>query len=310
MDIHLKKCSMKLKPVALKVLLALLIIYPAGVSLNADVIRLNDGRIFIGKIISSDSRGLTFEMSGERKTVDQSSVLKTEPDFASLQNQSVEVVLKDGSVIKGKITDYDEEIGLLIDIEFGSLTVPQVSMKVIEDPVQRNYYNGYPVNIGISGGYYFSPGGLGADFENSFAISAFGEFKTSLMRGLFAGIGLSYYFVDYTASGDLSYRIVSAVPYAMYRILVFRSAKSFIRNFVPHVSLGTGISYVAVHDNRAGADPENFGEMNLTFVPGAGIDYYVTSHFLVRLKGEWVLIAQKSSALNLVNINLGGAYCF
>ena len=278
--------------------------------LYPDVIRMRDGKIYFGKVMTADSSGLTFEVTGKKITVDQSDILKTESDYTSFQNQQVEVILKDGSVIKGKIKDYDEEVGFLVDIEFGSLTVPRESLEVIEDPVQRNYYNGFPVHLGLVGGYYFTAGELGKSFDRNFNFSLFAEFKTNLIRGLFAGIDASYYFIDYTPSANFSYKIVTVVPYGMYRVLALRSSTSFIRNLVPHVSIGTGLAYVSVHDKRADVFPQKYGEMDFAFSPAAGIDYFVTEQVLVRLKGGWLLIPQKSSSLNVITVNLGGAYCF
>ena len=115
----------------------------SAVAGRGDVIHMKDGRIYIGKVVTASAGGVTVEAQGRTFTVDQMDILKTDENISALKELPIEVVLNDGSVIKGTVSDYDEEVGFLIDLEIGSLTVPPGSVRRIENPEQRNYYNGY-----------------------------------------------------------------------------------------------------------------------------------------------------------------------
>jgi hypothetical protein len=43
-------------------------------------------------------------------------VIRTEKEISSLGDSSFDIELLDGTVFTGKITDYDSEIGLFIDL--------------------------------------------------------------------------------------------------------------------------------------------------------------------------------------------------
>jgi hypothetical protein len=281
----------------------------AGVG-YADIIHMKDGQIFIGKLVTASAGGMTIQANGRKFTIDQTDILKTEEDISALKEIPIEVVLNDGSVFKGVVADYDEEVGFLVALELGSLTVPPGSIRRIEDPEQRNYYNGYPFQVGFTGGYSFTAGNLASDFKGKLTGSLFAEFKTNLVRGLFAGVETSYQDLDYTVNENLEYRVLSVGPYASYRVLALRSLSSFLRNFVPYASAGAGLAYVSARDKRVGVYPRKFGELNFAFSAGLGLDYFVTKRAFIRVKGGWTLIPQESSALSVMLISAGGAYCF
>ena len=275
-----------------------------------DVLYLKDGRVYFGNPVSADAGGITFDVFGEMITIDQSEILRTENDPSAIIEKTLEVALKDGSVIKGKIVDYDEEIGFLVDINFGTLTIPAESIRIIEDPVQRNFYNGFPLHIGMTGGYFATPGELGTDFGGSFNFSLFAELNTGLIRGFFAGLETSYFILNYKAEPDLVCSIISALPYAMYRVLAFQSYTSFLKSLVPYASLGGGVAFVTVRDKRSDAVREKYGEITPAFSPAAGFDYFITEKIFLRFKAGWIWIPQKASSFSIITINMGGAYCF
>ena len=171
--------------------------------LYADVIRMQDGHIYLGKAGDSDAFGFSLETFGENKKINHSDVLMKEKDLSALKMQQVEIVLKDGSVIRGKIQDYDEEIGLLLNIDFGALTLPVQNVRAIWDDSQRNFYKGNIFHIGLMGGYYTTIGSFNKDFGNSFNATIFGEFQIPLLRGLYAGVDASYFFLDYKTNANL-----------------------------------------------------------------------------------------------------------
>jgi hypothetical protein len=82
---------------------------------------------------------MTVEARGRTFTVDQMDILKTDEDISAPRELPIKVVLNDGSLIKGIVSDYKEEVGFLIDLEIGSLTVPPGSIRRLEERERRNY---------------------------------------------------------------------------------------------------------------------------------------------------------------------------
>src|SRR4030065_490921 len=159
---------------------------------SADVIRLNDGTIYLGKVASASEDGVVLDILGKSLRVPSARLSKTDTDLEALRSQALEVFLLDGSVIRGKVKDYDSEIGLFVDLEFGEITIPLDSLGSLQDPVQRSRYRGFPFQAGILGGFHQSIGSLGASFDSNFSISAFAEFNLQWLRGLYAGVDFTH----------------------------------------------------------------------------------------------------------------------
>ncbi len=290
----------------------LIIILLACIStaLFSDVIRMQSGDVYLGKITSTDSEGMSIESFGQTIKVLQKDLLSSEKDLATLKKEQSEIKLKDGSIIRGKIENYDEEVGVLVNIEFGALTLPVQSIQEIYNPVQKKFYSGNPIQIGIGLGYYLPAGKLKDTFNPGYNFSLFAEFNSNLMRGLFIGGDLSYFPLDYKNSSQVNYSIFTFQPYFMYRFLFLRKATSSLRNFVPFASAGFGAGYVLLKNKRSGAAAPERSEMDLAYLARIGCDYQVTDHIIIRIYGGWQTIAQKSDSLNMMLINGGILYSF
>ncbi len=278
--------------------------------LIADVIRLQNGQIFLGKVIRADSQGIVVESFGERREFSQMEILKNEKDLSTLKVEYCDIYLKDGSILKGKIENYDEEVGILVNIDFGSITLPVKSVKEVNNPVQKKYYSGNSVQIGIGGGYFTPFGNLKDKYKSGYNFSLFAEFNPNLMRGLFIGGDLTYFPVDYKASSDVNYNIFTVQPYVMYRFLFLKNSTSFIRNLTPFASLGIGFGYVVLKDKRAGASSSEKSEIDLAYNLKLGGDYQIKHNIAVRLFAGWQTVTQKSDSLNMMLLNAGVLYSF
>jgi hypothetical protein len=279
-------------------------------SVYADVIRMQDGRILLGKVTSTDSQGIVINSFGQSYNVSQSEIAKSEKDFTTLQKQSVEILLKDGSIIKGKIQNYDDEVGILVSIEIGALTLPVQNVKIIEDPDQRIYYNGYPFQIGFSAGYFLPQGDAAKSFDNGMNYSLFFEFDSGLYRGLFWGVDLKWFSLKYSKNSDYSYSMMSGDIYAMYKFLFFRSSQSLLRHLVPFVSLGGGPAYITLEDKRSDAVQEYYSEVDLKVTASAGLDVMIGSRAFVRIGAQYFIITQKKTPFNAINCFIGSAVSF
>jgi len=65
----------------------------------------------------------------------------SEKRLDNIKKLYIAIQLKDGSIIKGTIQNYDEEIGVLINTGLGQNTIPVSSIKEIYNPTIRELYN-------------------------------------------------------------------------------------------------------------------------------------------------------------------------
>jgi small nuclear ribonucleoprotein (snRNP)-like protein len=292
----------------LTIIIILLACMPA--MLLADVIRLQNGDVYLGKITNTDSEGVNLESFGRNIKVSHKDILRTEKDMSLLKNQDVEIILKDESNIRGKIQNFDDEVGVLVNIDFGSLTLPAKSIKSITEPSQKEYYAGKPFVIGISGGYYMVNGPLKKNFNDNMLFTIYGEANTDLIRGLFAGVELNYMLMDNKFNSNLKYNIYNSNFYASYRFFNFRTSSGFIRNFVPYGSFGIGLSYVAANDSRSNVPRKKSSEMDLNYKASLGFDYFLTKSVSLRVSSSWQSILQDKNNFNMLMFNIGAGYNF
>ena len=190
----------------------------------SDVVWLQNGKIYLGEINTAESDGITIKTFGETRKISMEDIFKTEKTLDSLKYQQIDITLKDGSVIKGKIQNYDEEIGINVNIDFGNITLPVQTVDSITDQNRKKHYGGSDINVGITGGYYCLLGEASNSFNNFFKLTLFAEFNTGLVRGLFAGIDIAFTFMDYSGKENLSFSMYSLQPYLIYRFFNFRNS--------------------------------------------------------------------------------------
>lgn len=270
----------------------------------ADVIMLHDGNIYLGKITSTDSNGIVIETFGQSLTISQSDIFKSEKNFDSFKDVTTDIILRDGSLIKGKIQNYDEEVGINVNIDFGTITLPVQSIKEISDPVKKKYYNGAPVNIGFTGGYYMPYSGLASDYNSNYNFSIFAEFDSKIIRGLSFGGELSTVLMDYKVD-DSDFSIYTLQPYAIYKFLQLRKEPSFLRLFVPFVSAGMGGAYIVKETSST-----EKSEVDLVGNLKIGIDVNLTESIIARFNTGSEIILQKNTNFNRAYFNAGLMYSF
>jgi opacity protein-like surface antigen len=276
----------------------------------ADVIRLQNGDVYLGNITSTNSEGVIVESFGRKIKVQQKDLLRSEKDLSLLKLQDVEIRLKDGSSINGKIQNFDDEVGILVDIDFGSMTLPVKSINSITEPSQREYYAGKSFVVGISGGYYMVNGPLKKDFKDNMLFTIYGEMNTNFFRGLFGGVEVNYMIMDNKFNSNLKYNMFNSNFYASYKFFNFRSSSTFMQNFVPYGSLGIGLSYVSADDSRSDVPRKKSNELDLNYKVSLGLDYFITQNISARLSASWQSVLQTNNNFNLLMINIGAGYNF
>jgi len=289
-----------------KQIIFILILLFLGFTLCADVIRMKDGRIYIGRVLTVNPDGVVILSMKDKLTVNFDGILKTDPDFRNLQDRELEVTLLDGSKMLGKVKDYDPDIGLLMEIDFGMITLPLENVKSIMDYAQKRKITAHFMQIGTQGGYYFIIGDLSTIYTSNFNINLFWELNLDfLLPGLFAGATLSYHNVTCIDYIDFSYMLFNLNISGIYRLLIFRTDPGFLRNFVPFAALGVGAAVPMQTVNE-----ETTMEFDISFTASLGVDYYLFDDIFIRLSGTWTTVLQSQLWFNSVSVNLGAAYGF
>jgi small nuclear ribonucleoprotein (snRNP)-like protein len=275
-------------------------------AVHADVIRLKSGRILIGKVVSLDAGKVNIEAFGEKVQVPATEIVRTEKTMDALKDQAVEITLKDKTVIQGKVKNYDDDIGFLIEIDFGTITVPLENVIAIKDTQQERNYVAHFTQLGVVGGAYFTVGDLSSTFGNNFTASVFQEFNLGFVfEGLFAGYVISYQNLYCISSPSYSYLLFNINASAIYRMLFLRRETSFLRNFVPYIGIGFGAAVpVMTYYGTSNA------EIDLSFTANLGIDAYLSDDFLIRVNAGWLSILQSTLWFNSLAVTVGVAYSF
>ncbi|MBN2352166.1 MAG: hypothetical protein JXD23_06305 [Spirochaetales bacterium] len=289
-----------------KIVTLMLFFLLTAVFLQADVIRLKSGVIYIGRVISLDEGGVKIEAFGDTRTIPYADLARTEKDMNALKDQAVSMTLKDGTVIRGKIKNYDEDIGFLVEIDFGTITVPLENVTAIVDMNQERSYVARFTQIGVSGGAFFAVGDLGATYAANVAATVFQEFNLGfIFEGLFAGYSLSYYNLTCATSDSYSYLFFNAGASIIYRMVFIRRSSSFIRNFVPFIGAGAGAAVpVMTYYGTTGA------EVDLSISGAVGFDVFLNDDFFIRVDGRWLSVAQNTIWFNSVAVGFGVAFSF
>lgn len=289
-----------------KYVITILLLITLNTMLYGDIFLLKDGTIHFGEIKIITSNGIIIESFGTTKTLNQQNIIKSSKNIDELKSIIAEVILKNGSAMKGTIQNYDAEVGLLLKTDYGSLTMPAKGIAAVYDSSQKKRFNGPVAVTGITVGCYYPVG----PFKNSFQIqpqlSAFAEINTVFARGLFFGIDAGYLFMKYRPDKDLKYDGATLKLYAQYRVLDVRTLSSRANILSPFVAAGAGITYIARRDNRSftlGSTRKN--EVDALYTIGVGLDIFATESIIVRIQGNWFGIQQNKSVMNAFSTSAG-----
>lgn len=277
---------------------------------NADVIQLKNGEVLLGKASVGDSNTVIIESFGKKRNVRQTDILKIDGDLTSLAKEECEVLLSDNSVLKGKIKNFDDDVGLLLESAFGAITVPTVGIKRIHHILQRDRYYGKPFNVGLAGGYYLPAGDFKTNFGNGFYANLFAEMNVTRVRGLLLGLDFLYVPMEYTPSSNVSYVSYALGAHVAYRYLdLSMGGIPVVNRFIPYVKAGAGLMYMAVEDSRADAPVELRNEMSPFMTAGAGTDVVLVRDVSLRLEAG-VLSIYQSGLYPALTFSGGVVYSF
>jgi hypothetical protein len=285
-------------------LLCLLLFAASGI--GAEVLFTDDGNVIIGTIVKSEGGLSTYRTLGGQIAVESASIMRSEPSIDSLAELPVFVELMDGSMLRGKIVDFDPDIGLFLDISFGVLTIPGASVKSIKEPKQDRLYSGNPFGARLGASWYLPIGGLASQFGPSLRFEATASYMLPKVRGLALGLDLSYSLADFTAREDVDYDFIALEPLVSFHYLDWRTKSSFIRMFSPFAEAGLGPVLVRADDTSGSLD--KLGEMSLGAFAKLGCDIDLIKGFGLRAQLRFDAYLQKGAPFMAVSAGILGGF--
>lgn len=271
-----------------------------------DVVYLQNGEIIIGNLIGPVPDGVSYASFGSEKTISLDTIKATEKNLDALADKTVQVVLKDGSTIQGKIADFDEDIGVFLDISFGTLTIPVGAITEMYQSDIRTKFTGAAFQVSGYGGAYWPLLDSAEYFGMSWYAGTGFDWAIPRVRGLYAGMRITVYGLDYTEDDDIKYFMVSLRPNVTYKYLGWRMKENILAKIVPYASIGAGPAYIAIEDPDS--YPTNYGSITADVAINAGIEFSLSQTIVFKIEGNGSVILQKGTPF----INAGGmlALCY
>ncbi|HOV39796.1 MAG TPA: hypothetical protein PLG79_13805, partial [Spirochaetales bacterium] len=279
-----------------------------GKQTNADVLYLKNGEILIGTIKQTTSKGVLYNTFKGEVELAVSDILRTEISIDHLKTIPISIELKDLSVLKGTAVDYDSEIGLFLDIAFGTLTIPLSSINRILEIEQSARFNGNPYHVSAGGGMYFPISGNSNDFNSSWLSILELQISIPGIRGLYGGIQAAYHNADYTANSTTDYYFVSICPEITYKYLDLRIQKGVLNLFIPFITFYTGLTYINISDSNL--YPSSYGDIALSFNVKIGSEVIAFKEFSIEIAALFGSILQEETPFNFAGTTLQIGYSF
>jgi hypothetical protein len=274
----------RLRRHALAVILASL----ALASADAEILVLRDGSVVAGTIMGSAGSGeVVYSIGGQERRLAADDIVRSGPDALAFADLDVEARLKDGSVIKGTIENYDDE-ELSLETSVGALPIAMDKIARVVAPRFSAYRSG-PSFAAKAGGGGYVPLTDGASRFGPSYCGAFGAaWSLPFLRGLYAGFETELSSADYLAGGA-SYSFFSLKAEVTYRFLGIGGTG----RLVPFVAFAAGPAYVGVESSAS--TPSSYGDLVAATGVSAGLEYSVARALSVRLESRAEAYAQDGS---------------
>jgi len=267
--------------------------------LPADVMFLRNGEILFGEIIAAGSGTVTIRSLGQSVDVLSTDIERTEPSLSALADLPVQVILKDGTIIKGKIVDFDEEIGIFVDIIFGNLVLPSATVDRIVDPSRAAKAAPASQWIGGSGNVSFP---LSEDFGLSWGTGISWEFRTPWLADMKLGLSLSFESLSYKTDTQISFYNVGL---SAYTIFTLDGLFQGLGIFSPYLGFGGGAVVVQAFDQRPSAVIDQRGLLTGLLTSQIGIEWRLPMRLLLRTGGSLDKVLQTGGVFLVPKANIG-----
>lgn len=280
----------------------------AAFPLFGEVVYLNDGQVLIGTLAKPVAGLIDFTGSIKNLRLEPKDIRKTESDIHSLLDKDLEVMLKDHSVIRGRYVDFDEELGLFVDISFGTLDLPLAQIDTIY-LVDAKKSRDQPKSVVGVGFYLALP--IQSDVTGlSYMPSLSFESKLPFLHGIYLGENVDYVIMSFKASNDVAFRIAGFSLIISAKLIPLFSGRETTKLFSPYISLGAGSALISIIDNRAGAQNQYYGTFNFLSKLKLGVEIGPLPHFSIDAGGGLAMIMQQSGPFWLASGGLTFRYDF
>jgi small nuclear ribonucleoprotein (snRNP)-like protein len=280
----------KLRVIILVISLCVFSIAPIAA---VDVVFLQNGDIILGTLSGPVPGGVTYTAFGGEITVPLDSITATGKSLSDIAKKKVKVVLKDGSTIQGEIVDFDTDIGVFIDISFGTLTIPCAAISEIYQADRRTRYTGAAMQISTYGGLYKPFGDSSKYFGSGWYAGAGVDWFIPPCRGFYVGVRSTLYGIHYTPDTSVKYFMISLRPEITYKYMGWRMHNSFLASLVPYASFGAGPAYIEIKDPAS--YPANYGSIAGEIVLSTGVEFSVLRNLIIKLEGNGSVVLQKGT---------------
>ncbi len=246
-------------------------------SLQAEVITTKSGSLMIGRISARNGNTTEVTAFGEKHVIESEDIVSTTDSIAPYIQRRVLVILTDTSIVKGKIRDYSEDVGLYVDTEMGPLTIPagKIDHIIFHDSESAKPPPLVIYHLGLLGQVSY---GLASDTMRLGVGGTFlGEIPMPSRWVPTLGLAASYESISASQSA-LRFSEMSAYVYARRS---FYPLTGVLQRLGFAFTLGGGTTFAQVHDSRPSPFSPN-AEIQGIFVFKTGFE--VTAAKSIRLR--------------------------
>jgi hypothetical protein len=249
-------------------------------SLQAEVIVTKGGSLMIGEITGRSATSTEITAFGQKHVVEAENLLATTETIEPYIKRGVLVVLTDTSVVRGKLRDYSEDIGLYVDSEIGPLTIPssKIDHIIFNDSEMAKPPPLVIYRLGLLGQttYGFLSDSMGLGLGGTFL----GEMPIPSPWVPTIGFAATY---ESISASQPSLRFTEMSTYVYVRQTLY-PLKGALKRLGFAFTVGGGSTFGQIHDSRASNTSPN-AEIQGIFVFKTGIE--VTANQTMRIRFDF-----------------------
>jgi hypothetical protein len=258
--------------------------------LEAEAIFLSDGEVLFGSIEKTATGEVSVIAYGSGEIRRALVVARTEADPKTLIGAKLEVILKDGSILYGILVDFDEELGIFVDLYFGILNLPfPVIHQIFLDQQKLSDENPISLSLGFTV--------LQPINSTLFGLSSAPHLTLESMipgsKAVIVGESIDYFIMTYLPSDEVRYGIMNLSLSLRIRLIPLFTGVESTSPFSPYLQLGGGVAFVAVVDNRADAQNTNYGTLDAQARVELGFELRISPRFSLGACGYVYMILQE-----------------
>jgi hypothetical protein len=273
---------------------------------SADIVILADGEFLVGSV-EKTPEGVLFRNDGKGPPRVLTDVVGVEQDPQSLKGTKLKIILADQSVIRGRLADWEDGLGVFIDTPAGTIrlsseTILQIFLEKDEPPREP----AVAVELGGMVLRPFEADRFGLSWAPLIAV------ETSLPGSDVVSVGLSCdsVFLNYLPSSEVTYNVLDfslTVNAKLIPLFSKTTARSFLS---PYLKAGVGGAFVMVTDNRKNSQSKNYGTLDFQSRLECGVDIPLSSQFSLESSLSASAILQDPGLFWLGGLGLSVRYGF